>query len=106
MPYTIKERRQAMLDGTLKDIKAGDIVFYFYHHMVQQWKEKQSFETAYYIRSESNEYFGAYDILKKFPQSAINYNVDTCFYMAWDEFRRRFLDPYEDQKKIENGDVL
>ena len=100
MPYILKSRREAVdtFQIPLNEMVDGDFVYMHYKGMVQKWKENPRFQTAFDIK---------YWVVKEVRNS----NDDrycTQLLMSYDEFKRRYLDPYE-QSKIENpenGDVL
>ena len=85
MPYIKQDRRDALINDSVTDHDdmpncAGDLNYRF------------TLEIAYYMRRKGLSYQTANDIVGA---------LDNCK----DEFKRRFLYPYEDLKILENGDI-
>ena len=111
MPYTQPERRK-IVDEWIP--QAGDLVYCHYKRILEVWHKKPCFNTAYLIKKSASG--GSYvpeelELLKPLneplPPALEGLKVDrnVCYRMAYDEFKRRILDPYEDKKIQENGDV-
>ena len=119
MPYIKKDRREVVdsFEG-----QYGDLVYYYYKLALECWKAHPTFGRYFQMRYvlPSRVHPGKVDAD---IQSAL-INSRTCglkvpstlldieFAASWaydcaiDELKRRHVDKYEDEKMMENGDVL
>ena len=111
MPYILKNKRDAV-DSTFKSLKVvepGEAVYLFYKHYVKMWKETPRFSQAFAIRMlierpERNSV--VWDLSKDLMfKSLTKSEIQNARAMAYEEFKRRYLDVYENTKLEENGDV-
>ncbi len=113
MPYITKERRDIVdsVVPTLEDFKpvAGDYVYWYYKQMVFEFRKNPSFTKAYYIYKDVSNPYNTFLGITRMPDvlRVTTTEVDTksCIELAWQEFYRRIVGPYEDKKIIENGDI-
>lgn len=93
MPFIEKERREAVMNGTMTKLKPGDRCYYFYQGMMDRWEKAPSWTTVHEIYKEFN-----------YP---LNLDTDdvTAKRLAWLVFFDLHVIPYEIQKRIENGDI-
>ena len=98
MPYILRSRRELVdkFQVPLNEMVDGDYVYMHYKGMLLKWKEKPCFQTAFDIK---------YWVVKEVRNSEDD-RYCTQLLMAYDEFKDRYLRPYENLKIIENGDVL
>lgn len=97
MPYIKQELREEL--KTREPKTYGELVYVIYKEYVARWLANPKFDTAFLIKSDSAF---AYNLVADFT----SHQVFTAQEMAYDEFKRRYLDPYEDRKWFENGDVV
>lgn len=101
MPYITKEfREEVKREKFIR--QPGDAVFLIYEVLVKEWKHEPRFTTAFNLLHKRQV------MLNKLWQEYENFspaNWETAFDLAYMEFYRQYVGPYEDKKKQEYGDV-
>lgn len=96
MPFTLKERRQPMIEGRLKEPERGDFCFLEYRPMILAWNKSPRWSTADRIYRE---------YLLKRLQSEPMLDTIAALDLAWQVFFNLHVMPYEVKKREENGEV-
>lgn len=94
MPFIQQDRREPLLEGTLKPAVPGDICFLHYKRMVDQWRALPSWTTAHSI----------YKCVKETSADASS-DDQLAKELAWQVFFQLYVMPYEIEKQKENGDI-
>lgn len=94
MPFVTKEHRE---NPNLSI--PGDLCYYYYKQMVDEWKSNPRWTTAAEI----------YRNMKVQTQQSefcsLNWFAVSAYELAWQVFFQKYVMPYEDQKEKENGTI-
>ena len=112
MPYIKAEQRSLLSRQPLAIESVGDLNYLAFTKMVEIWNSNKKYETVHKIKKlvrspDSTEEFG--QLLYLVPKAAIGYDaedVKAAIELAFLEFYRRIVAPYENQKAKENGDLV
>lgn len=117
MPYIVQERRKHLLKHPEAASTPGELNFIFYSKMLEEWKKSPCYDTVHRIAKsiesagEDDIFYDAYAAIWEeqlgLRGGAIFYGSDlmAALNLAFAEFYRRIVAPYEDKKILENGDV-
>lgn len=104
MPY-IKQSEREHVDKGGEINTAGQLNYVYYKAMLKFWNVRESYQTIHDIYKAVTEkdygYFGFFST----PQFTVGDN-DTAMELAFKEFYRRIVIPYETKKMHLNGDIL
>lgn len=100
MPYIKQEARKRLADGEAPQAP-GEINYLFYQSMLKAWKVKPSYDTVHDILHCKREALQIVSLIA----SACPKCLETGFTLAFMEFYRRKVVPYEERKIVENGDI-
>jgi hypothetical protein len=93
MPFIVQDRREAIADGALVNFQPGDRCYVFYKEMVSRWRANPRWTTAHEIRLDMHK-----------PQ-LVNVDDRIAEDLAWQVFFQLHVMPYEEKKRLENGDI-
>lgn len=119
MPYTKPERREVV--DSFKG-EYGDLVYFYYKILVEAWTFNPSFSRYFQMRylvpnyqekvdgdilSAVAEVDESGESILRVPEclQSIEFAKYHAYDCAVDELKRRYVDPYENQKLKENGDI-
>ena len=111
MPYILKSKRDEVDTNfsKIKVLEPGEAVYLFYKHFLKLWNSNPRFGQAFSIRMlierpERDTHVWELSTAMQF-KSLTKSEIQNARTMAYEEFKRRFLDTYEDSKISSNGDV-
>jgi hypothetical protein len=89
MPAVKEERREPLLNGSLRPEEKGDFCFLEYQPLMDAWRKEQRWTT---VHNQFKRLFGTDDI-------------QTAKILAFAEFYIRHVHEYENRKFAENGQI-
>jgi hypothetical protein len=99
LPFIKKERRDLAGKGQLPDTQVGDLCYYYYKPMADEWHKNPCWTTAHEIKK--NMLHGLH--LTHVGGLACDHCV--ARHLAWDVLFMRFVWPYELEKEKVNGTI-
>lgn len=112
MPYLLESRKALLKEDPTKATEPGDFNYLFTLAYLEEWLKpgNQRYATIHRIKMDAisgpcSEISGnVSSILFKNPEFGIRH-ISTAKAAAYDEFRRRVVDPYEEYCITKNGDL-
>ena len=115
MPYILQKDRKRV-DKSQKPETEGELNYLIYSRIVKHWKENPCYNTGQrilkvltqaekgsdcwgYVEVDISQYFVAYS---SHCNPIIRKAIISCVRL---EFYRRYLGPYEETKRLKNGDI-
>ena len=110
MPFIVLERRAIIdeegLEGLTKrglEIQVGDMCYVHYKRMVEYWKANPRWTTAHEIYQAVMTKRWQMAFVDRLTADQLDYI--TARELAWQVFFQLHVMPYEEEKRLENGDI-
>ena len=99
MPFIpVTPNRKAIDKNGLKSCKSvGDLCYYHYRQMMDEWNKEPRWTTAHIIYVAMVNEQGSRDI---------SLDGKIAYQLAWQVFFQLHVMPYEHKKRAENGDIV